>query len=58
VQSAGLLTRHHPSEAVGVLAALPPCLVGIEACPTAHYWSRRLQALGHTVRLLPPSYVT
>jgi transposase len=38
-------------------AALPPCLVGIEACPSAHYWSRRLQALGHTVRLLPPSYV-
>jgi transposase len=38
-------------------AALPSCLVGIEACPTAHHWSRRLQALGHTVRLLPPSYV-
>jgi transposase len=38
-------------------AALPACLVGIEACPTAHYWSRRLGALGHTVRLLPPSYV-
>ena len=38
-------------------AALPPCLVGIEACPTAHYWSRRLEALGHTARLLPPSYV-
>ncbi len=38
-------------------AALPPCLVGIEACPTAHYWSRKLQALGHTVRLMPPSYV-
>jgi len=38
-------------------AALPACLVGIEARPTAHYWSRRLQALGHTVRLLPPSYV-
>src|SRR5256712_3306979 len=36
---------------------LPPCLVGIEACPTAHHWSRRLQALGHTVRLMPPSYV-
>jgi hypothetical protein len=33
-------------------AALPPCLVGIEACPTAHYWSRRLQALGHNVRHL------
>src|SRR5260370_28177897 len=38
-------------------AALPSCLVGVEACPTAHYWSRRLGALGHTVRLLPPSYV-
>jgi transposase len=38
-------------------AALSPCLVGIEACPTAHYWSRRLQALGHRVRLLPPNYV-
>jgi transposase len=38
-------------------AALPPCLIGIEACPSAHYWSRRLQGLGHTVRLMPPSYV-
>ena len=38
-------------------AALPACLVGIEACPTAHHGSRRLQGLGHTVRLLPPSYV-
>ena len=37
--------------------ALPSCLIGIEACPSAHYWSRRLQALGHTVRLMPPSYV-
>ena len=36
---------------------LPPCLVGIEACPAAHHWSRELQALGHTVRLMPPSYV-
>ena len=38
-------------------AALQPCLVGIEACPSAHYWGRELQALGHTVRLMPPSYV-
>jgi transposase len=38
-------------------ATLPACLVGVEACPTAHYWSRRLGALGHTVRLMPPSYV-
>jgi transposase len=38
-------------------AALPPCLVGIEACPSAHHWSRKLQVLGHTVKLMPPSYV-
>jgi transposase len=38
-------------------ASLPSCLVGIEACPTAHHWSRKLQALGHTVRLMPPNYV-
>ncbi len=38
-------------------AALQPCLVGIEACPSAHHWSRKLQALGHTVKLMPPSYV-
>src|ERR1700740_3044449 len=34
-----------------------PCLVGIEACATSHHWSRELQALGHTVRLMPPAYV-
>ena len=34
-----------------------PCLVGMEACATSHYWSRELQALGHRVRLMPPSYV-
>jgi transposase len=36
---------------------LAPCLVGIEACPSAHHWGRELQGLGHTVRLIPPSYV-
>jgi len=36
---------------------LPPCLVGIEACASAHHWSRKLQALGHKVRLIPPAYV-
>src|SRR5262249_29725893 len=39
------------------LATLPPCLVGIEAWPSAHHWGRELQALGHTVRLMPPAYV-
>jgi transposase len=33
--------------------ALPPCLVGIEACATAHYWARELTKLGHRVRLMP-----
>ena len=33
---------------------LPPCLIGIEACASSHHWSRELQALGHTVRLMPP----
>ncbi len=36
---------------------LPPCLVGVEASATSHHWSRELQALGHTVRLMPPAYV-
>jgi len=36
---------------------LPRCLIGIEACATAHHWSRELQAIGHSVRLMPPAYV-
>src|SRR6266853_52718 len=36
---------------------LSTCLIGIEACATSHHWSRALQALGHTVRLMPPAYV-
>ena len=36
---------------------LPPCLIGIEACASSHHWSRELQAVGHTVRLMPPAYV-
>ena len=36
---------------------LSPCLVGIEACASSHYWSRELHALGHNVRLMPPAYV-
>jgi transposase len=42
---------------VAFFQKLPPCLVGIEACASSHHWSRELQALGHTVRLMPPSYV-
>ena len=36
---------------------LEPCLVGMEACATAHHWARELAALGHEVRLMPPAYV-
>ena len=36
---------------------LTPCLVGIEACGTSHYWARELTRLGHEVRLMPPAYV-
>ena len=45
------------AKVVEFFASLPACLIGIEACPSAHHWSRALQALGHTVRLMPPSYV-
>jgi transposase len=45
------------SKMLEFFADLPPCLVGIEACPAAHHWGRELQALGHTVKLMPPSYV-
>src|SRR3954469_163094 len=38
-------------------AKLPPCLVGMEACATAHHWARELRALGHQVRLMPAHYV-
>jgi transposase len=38
-------------------ANLQPCLVGLEACGGAHYWARKLQALGHTVRLMAPQFV-
>ncbi|WP_043367371.1 IS110 family transposase [Belnapia sp. F-4-1] len=38
-------------------AALPPALVGMEACDGAHHWARELTRLGHTVRLMPPAYV-
>jgi transposase len=39
------------------LASIAPCLIGMEACGSAHYWARELRAMGHDVRLMPPSYV-
>lgn len=45
------------SELLRFFRALPPCLVGMEACASAHYWAREISALGHTVRLMPAIYV-
>ena len=44
-------------DVAGFFRVLPPCLIGIEACATAHHWARVLTALGHEVRLMPASYV-
>jgi transposase len=45
------------SQVPGFFSALPPCLIGMEACATAHHWARTLMAFGHEVRLIPPAYV-
>ena len=59
VDAAGEVVIRHQLKRRSVLAffQMPPCLVGIEACASSHHWSRKLQALGHTVRLMPPAYV-
>ena len=41
------------SQVLAFFKALPPCLIGMEACATAHYWARELTKLGHQVRLMP-----
>src|SRR5438128_5838912 len=45
------------AQVLAFFSRLPPCLVGLEACATAHYWARELRALGHEVRLMPAQYV-
>ena len=44
-------------DVLAFFAKLPPCLVGMEACGSAHYWAREISNLGHTVKLMPPRYV-
>src|ERR1700756_640441 len=44
-------------QVLAFLAGIPSCLVGLEACATAHHWARELTALGHVPRLMPPTYV-
>ena len=45
------------AQVLAFFSRLGPCLVGLEACATAHYWARELRALGHEVRLMPAQYV-
>jgi transposase len=52
-----LRKRLRRAQVVTFFAGLGPCLVGVEACATAHYWARELRAVGHDVRLMPPQYV-
>ena len=42
---------------MNVVANLPICLIGLEACGGAHYWARRFKQLGHEVKIMPPQYV-
>lgn len=62
VDATGKPVLVRPSVARGKLletvAALPPCLIGMEACSGAHHWARLFQAHGHTVRLMAPKFVT
>ena len=48
------LTRH---ELRVFVAKLPPCLVGMEACHTAHYWAHEVQKFGHQVKLMAPRFI-
>jgi transposase len=61
VDAAGRPVLVRPSVARGKLlelvASLPPCLIGMEACSGAHHWARVFQAHGHTVRLMAPKFV-
>jgi transposase len=52
-----LSKRLHRKQMVPFFSKMPPCLIGVEACGTAHHWARTLAAMGHDVRLIPPSYV-
>ena len=44
-------------QVLAFFTGLPPCVVAMEACATAHYWAREIGALGHDIRLVPPAYL-
>jgi transposase len=52
-----LRKRLRRAQLIRFFANLPPCLVGIEACSSAHHWARELCKLGHEVKLMPPQFV-
>ena len=62
VDAANKVQLRQPKVARGKLtalvASLPPCAIGMEACTGAHYWAREFQTYGHTVRLMAPKLVT
>lgn len=62
VDEAGRVQLRQPKVAraklSALVAALPPCTIGIEACSAAHHWARQFQAYGHTVKLMAPKLVT
>jgi transposase len=45
------------SQVLSFFTSLAPCVIGMEACSSAHHWARELSALGHRVKLMPPTYV-
>ncbi len=49
--------RFSRAKVLEFFANLPPCLIGMEACPGAHYWARELMKLGHAVKLMAAQYV-
>jgi transposase len=51
---AGVIKRAKP---LTFFQALPPCLVGMEACGSSHRWARELIELGHDARMMPPAHV-
>jgi transposase len=52
-----LVRQLRRNQVIAFFAKLEPCLIGMEACATAHHWARELIKLGHDVRLIPPVYV-
>ena len=53
---AGLKKQLKRKDVLSFFANLEPCLIGMEACGSAHYWARKLSALGHTVGLMAPQF--